>query len=299
MREARRAYEPLITTPQERSLYAGSRMPGRRFERADREVAPPDGIRAAAGGDWFCSSDPTVVALYDGSRATAHAAGGARRAGSRLETPTPRWSGRTPHRPYGDRGNRSVHRCGPGRGGVRSDSHLAADPGDDRRRCPKLADGETGTEVPFRQRRDEIGAMAAAVQVFKENLIRTGELEAEAEEARRSAEAQRKAGMRPDGRPVRSGRWAASSDRSPRRPRELQATAQIMTAGPRAETARPVDNRRGRRRGGRQQRQHRGGGGRGARLVGRRRSAGRWTARRSSPRRPSRRRIRPVHWFRS
>ncbi|WP_342112242.1 methyl-accepting chemotaxis protein [Methylobacterium sp. SI9] len=59
-----------------------------------------------------------------------------------------------------------------------------------------LAGGNANTEVPHRVRRDEIGAMAAAVQVFKDNLIRTRALEAETAQARLAAEEQRKAGMR-------------------------------------------------------------------------------------------------------
>jgi methyl-accepting chemotaxis protein len=59
-----------------------------------------------------------------------------------------------------------------------------------------LASGDAAAEVPYRQRRDEIGAMAAAVQVFKDNLIRTRQLEADTAQARLAAEEQRKAGMR-------------------------------------------------------------------------------------------------------
>ncbi|MBI1688829.1 MULTISPECIES: methyl-accepting chemotaxis protein [Methylorubrum] len=59
-----------------------------------------------------------------------------------------------------------------------------------------LAAGDVETPVPYRQRRDEIGAMAGAVQVFKDNLIRTRALEAETALARASAEEQRKAAMR-------------------------------------------------------------------------------------------------------
>ncbi len=59
-----------------------------------------------------------------------------------------------------------------------------------------LAGGDTSAEVPFRARRDEVGAMASAVQVFKDNLLRTRQLEAETAQARLAAEAQRKAGMR-------------------------------------------------------------------------------------------------------
>jgi methyl-accepting chemotaxis protein len=59
-----------------------------------------------------------------------------------------------------------------------------------------LASGDTTAEVPDRGRKDEIGAMAAAVQVFKNGMIHNGELEAEAAQARLDTEAQRKAGMR-------------------------------------------------------------------------------------------------------
>ncbi|WP_264046025.1 methyl-accepting chemotaxis protein [Methylobacterium flocculans] len=60
----------------------------------------------------------------------------------------------------------------------------------------RLATGDTAASIPGTGRRDEIGAMAAAVQVFKDNLIRTHALEAETAEARAGAEAQRKAAMR-------------------------------------------------------------------------------------------------------
>ena len=60
----------------------------------------------------------------------------------------------------------------------------------------RLAEGDASVEIPFRERREEIGAMAKAVQVFKDNLIRTRALEEETALARAGAEAQRKAAMR-------------------------------------------------------------------------------------------------------
>ncbi|KNY20418.1 methyl-accepting chemotaxis protein [Methylobacterium sp. ARG-1] len=60
----------------------------------------------------------------------------------------------------------------------------------------RLAGGDTGVAVPACERRDEIGAMAAAVEVFKANLIRTRALEAEAAQSRIAAEEQRKAALR-------------------------------------------------------------------------------------------------------
>ncbi|MCC9624316.1 methyl-accepting chemotaxis protein [Thalassospira sp. MA62] len=44
----------------------------------------------------------------------------------------------------------------------------------------KLADHDLSVEIPGQNRRDEIGKMAGAVQVFKDNAIRNDELEAEA-----------------------------------------------------------------------------------------------------------------------
>jgi methyl-accepting chemotaxis protein len=54
-----------------------------------------------------------------------------------------------------------------------------------------LAQGDTATAVPGRERRDEIGAMAAAVQFFKDGMLRNRALEQEAEAARAQAEADR------------------------------------------------------------------------------------------------------------
>jgi methyl-accepting chemotaxis protein len=58
-----------------------------------------------------------------------------------------------------------------------------------------LAGGDTETEIPFAARKDEIGRMAAAVHVFKQNLIKTRQLEAEAAAAKADNERQRKTDM--------------------------------------------------------------------------------------------------------
>lgn len=56
----------------------------------------------------------------------------------------------------------------------------------------RLADGDTSTEVPGAGRRDEIGDMAGAVQVFKDNAIEKERLEEEQREAElRTAEEKR------------------------------------------------------------------------------------------------------------
>ncbi|MHB2210302.1 methyl-accepting chemotaxis protein [Methylobacterium sp. CM6257] len=58
-----------------------------------------------------------------------------------------------------------------------------------------LAGGDASVAIPAQARRDEIGAVAAAVQVFKDNLIRKRALEEERAESHRSAEEQRRTVM--------------------------------------------------------------------------------------------------------
>jgi methyl-accepting chemotaxis protein len=58
-----------------------------------------------------------------------------------------------------------------------------------------LAGGNRGIEVPETLRRDEIGAMAKAAQVFKENLIEGDRLREDQAEAKRRAEAEKRAAM--------------------------------------------------------------------------------------------------------
>jgi methyl-accepting chemotaxis protein len=58
-----------------------------------------------------------------------------------------------------------------------------------------LAGGDLEVEVPAQGRGDEIGDMAAAVQVFKDNAIRVKQMEAEQAEMARQAEEEKKAAM--------------------------------------------------------------------------------------------------------
>ena len=58
-----------------------------------------------------------------------------------------------------------------------------------------LAGGDYGVEIPARDNKDEIGAMAQSVQVFKESLIETARLREEQEAAKKRAEAERRQGM--------------------------------------------------------------------------------------------------------
>ncbi|MEQ9607139.1 MAG: methyl-accepting chemotaxis protein [Kiloniellaceae bacterium] len=52
----------------------------------------------------------------------------------------------------------------------------------------RLAGGDKTTEIPAQGRKDEVGLMAAAVQVFKENMIKAEQLAAEQEQARKARE---------------------------------------------------------------------------------------------------------------
>lgn len=58
-----------------------------------------------------------------------------------------------------------------------------------------LADGQLHIDIPARDRADEIGAMAAAVQVFKDNAIRNKELEADAEAQKQKSEEDKRRAM--------------------------------------------------------------------------------------------------------
>ena len=55
-----------------------------------------------------------------------------------------------------------------------------------------LSNGDTSIEISHRERADEIGSMAGAVQIFKDNLIRTRKLEEEAVAQKAAAEEERK-----------------------------------------------------------------------------------------------------------
>ena len=93
----------------------------------------------------------------------------------------------------------------------------------------RLAGGDTASPVPYGTRRDEIGAMAGAMEVFRESMIRTRRLEEETALARASAEEQRRVGMRQmaDGfeQAVGGVIGMVSAGAS-----ELQATAESMSA---------------------------------------------------------------------
>ncbi|MFY7959690.1 MAG: methyl-accepting chemotaxis protein [Elsteraceae bacterium] len=59
----------------------------------------------------------------------------------------------------------------------------------------RLADGDTSLEVPGLGRKDEVGAMAQAVEVFKANMIAAEQLRLEQEQLKARAEAEKRADM--------------------------------------------------------------------------------------------------------
>ena len=58
-----------------------------------------------------------------------------------------------------------------------------------------LAGGDTSVVIPATENKDEIGEMAKAVTVFKDNAIRVGAMQKEQEQNRIAMEAERKRGM--------------------------------------------------------------------------------------------------------
>src|SRR5437773_1217501 len=56
----------------------------------------------------------------------------------------------------------------------------------------KIAEGDTTTAIPARERGDEVGAMAQSVQIFKDNMIEAVRLRAEQEELKQRGDADKK-----------------------------------------------------------------------------------------------------------
>ncbi|MFC6791954.1 methyl-accepting chemotaxis protein [Methylobacterium komagatae] len=98
-----------------------------------------------------------------------------------------------------------------------------------------LAAGDLDAQVPQHRRKTEIGMIAAAIQVFKDGLLRMRALEAETAQARLAADEQRKIGMRQlaDSFEAAMGGIIGTVSSSAT---ELQATAGAMS-GTAAETA--------------------------------------------------------------
>ena len=193
LREASKAYEALINTAEERRLFDAFATSWSNFERVDADARRL--MEAGQSQDAMALLvKPDVVALYDEARKTltnlvAHDEANATRdadeamAGANSASITA----------LVGIGLAVASALGAAIVGL---LYISRPIQRMTNAMSKLANGDTGTEVPHIGRHDEIGAMAAAVQVFKDNLVRTSALEAEAARARAAAEEQRKAGMR-------------------------------------------------------------------------------------------------------
>ena len=224
--QVRKAYEPLISSTEERAHYDAFATGWTRFERADAETRRL--MKAGRQADALALiSGSEAVHLYDEARAALARDVDLNEAGARREAGAA----------MAEAEAAIVTACVAVALAVLA-ALAAAVVGFLRISRPitrmtdamrVLADGDAATEVPYRQRRDEIGAMAAAVQVFKDNLIRTRALEAETAQARLAAEEQRKMGMREiaDGFEAAVGGVIGMVSSSAT---ELHATAQTMTA---------------------------------------------------------------------
>ncbi|QGY03561.1 HAMP domain-containing protein [Methylobacterium mesophilicum SR1.6/6] len=224
--QARKTYEPLISSAEERALYDGFASAWARFEQADAEMR-----RLMEAGQQQAAlklmSGSEAANLYDEARSNLqrdvalNEQGARRDAGAAIEE-----VGTSTVVAYVAVALALLAACVAAAFGLlRVSRPIQTMTG----AMSVLAGGDASAEIPYRQRRDEIGAMAAAVQVFKDNLIRTRQLEAETAQARLAAEEQRKAGMRQmaDGFEAAVGGIIGMVSSSAT---ELQATAQTMTA---------------------------------------------------------------------
>ncbi|MGU3541805.1 methyl-accepting chemotaxis protein [Methylobacterium sp. A52T] len=229
---ARKAYEPLISSAEERALYAAFGATWERYQTVGREAARLAEAGQSAEGVRLMA-EPANIDLYNAARDKlaqdvalnergAHVDADSAMAATESATLTA----------YLFIALSVLAACGAAAFVLlRVSRPIQAMTGV----MTGLAAGDTGGEVPYRARRDEVGAMAAAVQVFKDNLIRTRQLEAETAQARLAAEEQRKAGMRQmaDSFEAAVGGIIGTVSSSAT---ELQATAGAMS-GTAAETA--------------------------------------------------------------
>ena len=181
----RKVYEPLISSPEERAIYESFAADWGQFERADREMRRlmEEGRQAAA---LAMMSGPAMVKLYDGARSALMQAVALNERAARHDADLAMAEADTTAlTAYAAVALALGAALGAAAFGLLRISRPIQQMTD---AMSVLAAGDAVAEVPFRQRRDEIGAMAAAVQVFKDNLIRTRQLEAETEQARLVAE---------------------------------------------------------------------------------------------------------------
>ena len=222
---ARKVYVPLITSPEERAIYESFAASWNQFERTDLEMRRlmEEGKRDAA---LALMGGPAAVKLYDDVRAALMQAVAMNERGARRDADVAMAEA--------DAATLAAYAAvvlavASALGAAAFGLLRISRPIEKMTVAMKvLAAGDAVAEVPFRQRRDEIGAMAAAVQVFKDNLIGSRQMEADTAQARLAAEEQRKTGMRQMAdafeRSVGGIIGMVSSSAT-----ELQATAQTMT----------------------------------------------------------------------
>ncbi|KAB7785132.1 methyl-accepting chemotaxis protein [Methylorubrum populi] len=232
MADARKRYEPLIATSDERALYTKFSELWSRYEEASRRLIDlmERGERQEAMAELV---GPSLMSLYSEAMEIMSQAIALNREGSRRDAEAAVISAETASMvTWIAMAVALLAAVGATLFGfLRISRPITGITGT----MGTLAAGDVETPVPYRERGDEIGAMAGAVQVFKDNLIRTRALEAETALARASAEEQRKAGMRAmaDGFEAAIGGIIGTVTSAAT---ELQATAQSMS-GTATETA--------------------------------------------------------------
>ncbi|MFD6316813.1 methyl-accepting chemotaxis protein [Methylorubrum thiocyanatum] len=232
MADARKRYEPLIATPDERALYTKFSELWSRYDEASRRLIDlmERGERQEAMAELV---GPSLMSLYSEAMDVMSQAIALNREGSRRDAEAAVISAETASMvTWIAMAVALLAAVGATLFGfLRISRPITGITGT----MGTLAAGDVETPVPYRERGDEIGAMAGAVQVFKDNLIRTRALEAETALARASAEEQRKAGMRAmaDGFEAAIGGIIGTVTSAAT---ELQATAQSMS-GTATETA--------------------------------------------------------------
>ena len=223
---ARKTYEPLISSPDERQIYNDFVGSWNRYDAAAMEsmqLAEAGLMPEAAAIIGSADNAALFIKARDAlNRVVAHNDGGARKdaaaALSQVDAATATTTGAVLLA--------LLAACAAGAFSLlRVSRPIQAMTGT----MSALAAGDAGIAVPHATRRDEIGAMAAAVQVFKDNLVRTRTLEAETAQARLAAEEQRKAGMRQmaDAFEAAVGGIVGTVSSAAT---ELQATARTLTA---------------------------------------------------------------------
>ncbi|MCJ2084641.1 methyl-accepting chemotaxis protein [Methylobacterium sp. E-005] len=224
--QVRKAYKPLISSSEEREIYGAFATAWKRFEQADAEMRRlmETGQQPAA---LKLMTVPETASLYDEARADLTRDVALNEQGARRDADTAKADADAAIlAAYIAVALAVLAACAAAVFGLlRVSRPIQAMTG----AMSVLAGGDAVAAIPYRQRQDEIGAMAAAVQVFKDNLIRTRQLEAETVQARLAAEKQRKAGMRQmaDGFEQAVGGIIGMVSSSST---ELQATAQQMTS---------------------------------------------------------------------